>query len=309
MKFTDKLAELWESLQPALSVLAELWNFSIIEIDNRPLTIGKFVVALLVFAVGIFIIRKVSRYLTGKIFKRLIQGQSNVATLQALTYYALLAFLVLFALSIANIPLTVFTVVGGALAIGVGFGSQNILKNFISGIILMFDRPIKVGDMVEINDEFGLVESIGFRATRILSFGNKHLVFPNSNFLETSFTNWTLTDRFVRFNVPVGVAYGSDANKVTELLREAASSHERVLDSEPPSILFYDFGDNALIFLVFFSIRINDLKDRKTIESDLRYKIYDLFNKNDITIAFPQRDVHLDNLSPIEVKISEPKAS
>lgn len=209
----------------------------------------------------------------------------------------------IFALSLANIPLTVFTVLGGALAIGVGFGSQNIVKNFISGIIIMFDRPMKVGDFVEIQGVFGEVQNIGFRATRILSFGNKHLIYPNSAFLENDFINWTLLDRQVRFHVGVGVAYGSDTKKVTELLTEAAQSHSRVLKNPAPRVLFQEFGDNSLVFEVYFSVRIQELADRKYIESEIRYKVDQLFRENNVVIAFPQRDLHIETLKPLEIKV------
>lgn len=290
----------WDAFWQALM---HVWNIQISDVDGRPLTIGKLLIAIFVFVFGVFAVRFVTMITRKRVYARIVKEPSNVATLQTLTYYVLLAFLTLFSLSIANIPLTVFTVLGGALAIGVGFGSQNIVNNFISGIILMFDRPMKVTDFVEIQGTFGQVQKIGFRSTQILSFGNRHLIFPNSNFLQNDFVNWTLLDRLVRFNVSVGVAYGSDVEKVTTLLKEAANEHPRVMKKEEPTVIFRDFGDNSLVFDLYFTIRIQQLADRRLVESELRYNIDRLFRENDVVISFPQRDVHLDNLSPIEVKM------
>ena len=196
-------------------------------------------------------------------------------------------------MKMANIPLTVFTVIGGALAIGFGFGSQNVVNNFISGVILMVERPVKVGDFVDVDGVFGSVDEIGMRSTRIKTFGNKHMIVPNSYFLEKNVLNWTLTDHFVRLPLRVGIAYGSDTEKAKELLLHAAQACKKVLNHKEQKVYFMDFADNSLNFELLVWIHLKDVMDRVEIESELRFKIDHLFREAGIVIAFPQRDVHL----------------
>lgn len=190
---------------------------------------------------------------------------------------------------------------------GIGFGSQNLVNNFLSGLILMFEQPIKVGDFIEVEGLFGEVEKIGARSTRIRAYGNKHIIVPNSSFLEKNVLNWTLADRFARLQVNVGVAYGSPVEKVRELLEKAAREEPKVISSKEPLVLFADFGDNALQFQLLFWIRLDDLNDRRVIESNVRFHIERIFREEGITIAFPQRDVHLDTTRPLQVEIRQEK--
>jgi small-conductance mechanosensitive channel len=193
-----------------------------------------------------------------------------------------------------NIPLTAFAVVGGALALGIGFGSQAIVSNFISGLLLLAERPIRTGDLIEVSGVVGTVDSIGLRSTRIRTADNFHIIVPNSSFLETNVVNWTHEDPDIRLRVIVGVAYGSPTRKVEELLLLVANEHPRCLRHPAPVVNFRDFGDSALSFEVRFWIRYDARTDRTAIQSDVRYRIDELFREHGITIAFPQMDVHLD---------------
>jgi len=204
---------------------------------------------------------------------------------------------------IIRIPLTAFAFVGGALAIGVGFGAQNLINNFISGFILMAERPIRVGDVIDIEGTFATVEDIGPRSTRIRTGDNIHVLVPNSSFLEKNIVNWTLSDKMVRAHITVGVAYGSPVRKVEELLLRSVGEDDKVLKHPKPLVLFKDFGDNALLFHLYFWVSMESLVERLIIESNVRFRIDDLFRESGIVIAFPQRDVHLDSLKPLELKI------
>jgi potassium efflux system protein len=206
-------------------------------------------------------------------------------------------------LRIVNIPLTALAFVGGAVAIGVGFGSQNVVSNFISGVILLAERPIKLGDLVEVGGVYGSVERIGLRSTRIRTGDNIHVIVPNASFLESNVVNWTHTDERVRVSVEVGVAYGSATREVERVIREALAEHPRVEKSPDPVVLFTKFGDNSLEFRALFWIRMRRQLDRPSVESELRFRIDDLFREAGIVIAFPQRDVHLDAASPFEVRL------
>lgn len=290
-------------LKEVLKKIYFLWNFPIITVDQNPITIGTLTVGISLFFVGLFLARKLSRRFVRKGLSRWIDEESSLYSLETFTFYLFVVFFSLFALKIANIPLTIFTVVGGALAIGVGFGSQNLVNNFISGVILMIERPIKVGDTIELDGISGEVQDIGMRCTRILVTSNRHMIVPNSSFLEKNFINWTHQDRLVRGSVKVGVAYGSPVRRVEEIFIECVNKLSSSVSHENSSVFFKDFGDNALNFEVFFWVQIEDLASKIKVESDLRFLIYEALNKENIAIAFPQRDIHLHTEKPIKVNI------
>jgi small-conductance mechanosensitive channel len=225
------------------------------------------------------------------------------AAIEKIAYYLSILFVVLFALRMVNIPLTAFTFLGGAIAIGVGFGAQNLINNFISGFIIMAERPIRIGDLIEMEGSIAMVEEIGARCTRIRTGANVHILVPNSRFLERNIINWTLSDKMVRANVSVGLSQGSPLEEVRRLLIRAASEHEKVIQDPAPFVLFNDFGDNALGFDVYFWVSMERVIERRMIESDIRFRIDALFRDAGIVISFPQRDVHLDTASPLDVRV------
>jgi len=280
-----------------------VWNFAIYSVGDKPLTIGKIITALLIIIIGLKIAESVSRLIASAIKHRSKLDEGVVDAGQKLFFYTFTALFTLYALYLAQVPLTAFTVMGGALALGLGFGSQNILKNFISGIILLLERPMKTHDFLEIDGAIGTVESIGLRSTRIRTPDNVHMVLPNSSFLEKNVINWTLADRLVRLTVQVGVQYGSPVHEVKRLLLEAAAIVPDVLKQPVPEVLFADFGDNALAFELYFWIRIKNIIDRRRVLSALRFAINDSFTSAGIVIAFPQRDVHFDRDAPLQVQV------
>jgi len=214
--------------------------------------------------------------------------------------------IVLIALPIAGIPITIFAVLGGALAIGVGFGAQNLLNNLISGIILIAERPIRIGDIVELEKERGRVEEIGNRCVRIRRYDGVHVLVPNSYFLEQRVVNWTLVSADIRSVVSVGVAYGSPVEKVRDLMQQSAEEHEKVSKDYPVEVFFEEFGDNALTFNLYFWTSVNQPMDIRRVQSDVRFKINALFAEHNIVIAFPQRDIHLDTSKPLEIHLKDP---
>jgi potassium efflux system protein len=212
---------------------------------------------------------------------------------------------VLFAVSSVQIPLTAFAFLGGALAIGAGFGAQNLINNFISGVILLLERPIKLGDIVDIEGVRGRVMRVGLRCSIVRRFDGIDMLIPNSSFLEKNVTNWTLSDPYLRFTVTVGVAYGSPTEKVKALLEQAVREHEKIRKFPEPLVVFEEFGESSLDFTVFFWIAVSREADYRVVASDLRFRIDQLLREAGITIAFPQRDVHLDGMSPLQVEIVE----
>ncbi|RME14770.1 MAG: mechanosensitive ion channel protein [Bdellovibrio sp.] len=297
------LEDMEDKLSDLFSWAPDFWNFQLIQVDGQSITFGTVLTGIILFILGYFICKSISRQFAKKILSRFDIDQALQHTLQTFVFYILLVILTLFVLRLLHVPVTIFTVLGGALAIGVGFGSQNIVNNFISGLIIMIERPVKVGDIIEVGDVSGTVINIGARSTQIKTLDNTHYVIPNSTFLEQNVLNWTLSDDLVRTFVSVGVAYGSDARKVEELLKQAAQEEEKVLNYPEPVVVFSDFGDNALVFKLFFWTKIKDIMSLRALESALRFRINHLFNEAEIVIAFPQRDVHLDTPSPIKVEV------
>jgi potassium efflux system protein len=183
-----------------------------------------------------------------------------------------------------------------AVGLGLGFGLQEIFANFVSGLIILFERPIRVGDTVTVGNISGVVSRIRIRATWITGFDRKELVVPNKEFVTTQLVNWSLSDAISRVEIRVGIAYGSDTEKAIELLQDAADANPDVLRDPAPSVLFRGFGDSSLDFeLRAFS---PDMERRLPIVHALHMAIDRSFRTNGIEIAFPQRDVHLRSLPP-----------
>ena len=279
---------------------AGLWSFEIVAVDGYSVTLGKIITALAIFFAGIILSRRLTRKIQTNLHRHGNMSESAAAIAEKLIHYLLLLVIILFALRIVNIPLTVFAYLGGAVAIGVGFGAQKLLSNFISGFILMAEQPVKVGDLVQMNNQLGRIENIGVRATMVRTFANINILVPNSYFLENNIINWTHNDNHVRCEIRVGVGYGAPTDRVRELLVRAACNHGLVHSSPPPVALLSDFGDSALIFDLFFWMTITADIGRQRIESDVRFHIDALFREAGIVMAFPQRDIHLDISSPLQ---------
>lgn len=283
--------------------LRGIWNYEVWVIDNRPLTVKKIVVALVILIVGVALAKMLVRRLAKRVLYRPQIKATTAATIEKLLLYTAYLLVIVYALRMINIPLAAFAFLGGAVAIGVGFGAQNLINNFISGFIIMGEQPISIGDLIEIDGVLGQVEEIGARCTQIRTSDNIHILVPNSSFLEKNITNWTLSDRIVRAHVTVGVVYGSPVEQVRQLLLQACNQLSGIHKDPEPFVLFHDFGDNALIFEVHFWISVQRIIERRMIESSLRFIIDERFRKANIVIAFPQRDVHLDSVEPLKIKL------
>jgi uncharacterized protein YndB with AHSA1/START domain len=201
---------------------------------------------------------------------------------------------VLIALAIANVNLTGLALISTALALGIGFGMQEIANNFVSGLILLFERPIRAGDFVTVGEVEGFVRSIRIRATEIETLDNQNVLVPNSELVSGRVINWVLRDTFGRLQVRVGVAYGSDIETVRDILQTVAREHGEVITdgrAPAPRALFMGFGDSSLDFEL--RVRIQRIERRFSVVSDLNFAIDAAFRDADITIPFPQRDLHI----------------
>jgi small-conductance mechanosensitive channel len=290
----------WEEIWQAMR---KIWEFEVWVIDDHSVQVQDLVISLIILFAGIFVVKFLIRKVSHRLLKVAQLKESTAKTIEKLMLYVGVLLILLLALRMVNIPLAAFAFLGGAIAIGIGFGAQNLINNFISGFIIMGERPISIGDLVEVEGILGRVEEIGARCTHIRTGENIYILVPNSSFLEKNITNWTLTDRKVRARMNVGVAYGSPVRQVEELLLRATRENQKILQQPEPFVIFADFGDNALLFEVHFWISINRIIERRLIESSLRFSVDDLFREAGITIAFPQRDVHLDTLKPLEVHL------
>ena len=291
-----------------LADLKLFWNFVLTTTPSgQSITLGQALSVIALLLVGYYGSRLVG-FILGRRLAKTDLRPDVVHIFKRVTFFTILILLFITALGLLGIPLTAFAFATGALAIGIGFGAQNIINNFISGWILMAERPIRIDDFIEIDAWQGTVESVGNRSTRIRRTDGVHLLVPNSQLLERTVVNWTLVDQLIRTTVRVGVEYGSPVRRVSELMMEPVTRQAQVRTSPSPSVVFEDFGDNALVFDAHFWCDVTGEKLLREIRSDIRFRICELFEANDIVVAFPQRDVHLDTRSALEIRMlpSEP---
>ena len=216
-------------------------------------------------------------------------------SISTVSNYVGVAIAVLIALDVAGMDFSKLAIVAGALSVGIGFGLQNIVNNFASGLILLFERPIKTGDWIIAGGVEGLVKRISIRSTQIESFDHADIIVPNSELISGSLTNWLHKSWNGRIRMKLGVAFGSDTEKVRDVLLEIARNHKQVILNNPrmhdPKVLFLSFGDNSLNFELRFFVR--NIQNRLDIQSDLNFAIDKAFRENDIEIPFPQQVVYL----------------
>lgn len=297
-------ADLAASINPDASTfdrvmdqIIHIWNMKLFNVGETEIFVHQLVIAILFFIAGVILSKIISRRVGKKVLPRMKVEPGPASAIQTILYYILLIITAVIALQIAQVPLTIFTIFGGALALGIGFGSQNIMNNFISGLILLLERPFQVDDVVTVGTDSGRVLKIGARATHVQRYDGVTLIVPNSQLLENSVANWNLPDRRMRLMIAIGVAYGSDTQLVKKTLEKLLEDHIRVLESPENRVLFVGFGDSSLDFEVHCWISPRSSLDRRQIESDIRFKIDALFREHEITIPFPQRDVHFFNES------------
>jgi potassium-dependent mechanosensitive channel len=270
---------------------------------NRAITLGKLAQLVLILVIGWLLLRWAARR-TKTIVARSGRIPTTTADLAGKWAFGVgLVLLLLYGLNTVRIPLTVFAFLGGALAIGVGFGTQTILKNFISGIIILFERPVKPGDVVEVTGIIGTIREIGIRASVIQHFDGIETLVPNSILLENQLTNWNFSSTVIRHSLVVGVAYGTPTREVSRLLLAVADEHGLVAKEPGPEVRFENFGDNALVFRLLFWLDTNKT-GRDILASDLRFMIDKAFSEAGLVMAFPQRDIHFDPETPLRVELS-----
>jgi small-conductance mechanosensitive channel len=295
---SEKILPLFGSLRE--DIVKALYH-PYINIGDIPIT-PVFLIKTFVF---FFLLRMVSqvtrRLMEERVLVRTSLHPGQQYAFSQIAAYVVFLFGLLIGLQWAGVNMSSLVILGGAVGIGVGFGLQNIANNFVSGIILLMERPIQVGDRVEVGGTNGDVVKIAARATWIRTNDNVVMIIPNSEFINTHVTNWTANDRQVRFPIPVGVSYGSDPEQVRDVLLEAAERHPDVLTAPPPEVIFTGFGDSSLDFELRVWT-ITRVQWPRILRSEIYFMIFKAFKEHGIEIPFPQRDLHVKSVSvPIPV--------
>lgn len=292
-----------QGLKESLSAISLIWNHKLLTIAGVKLSLGNLLVALILLLFATRLSRLMVKLINRRLILPFVEDKASQTTYQTFAFYASLGLFVALSLTIAGIPLTVFTVLGGALAIGVGFGSQNIVNNFISGIIMLVEQPIKVGDIVEVDGITGTVVSVGTRSTKIRNADNKVYIVPNSFFLEKGVMNWTFETQVLRTSIDFGVAYGSDVRLVENACMDILLNTEGIEQQPLPRVQFTNFSDSNLTFQLIFFCDLNKVETLAQIRSDVRFKIDQKFKDLNIEMAFPQRDMNLKVREELKVKV------
>ncbi len=260
-------------------------------VGETKITIGLILTAVAILYGSFLISWAVQTVFMEEVLRRRQVDRGVRMSMARLVHYVLVLVGFMIALSALGFDLKNVTILGGALGIGIGFGLQTVVSNFVCGLILLFERPLKVGDVIELGTQRGRVKKLGLRATVVQTFDQAEVVVPNSDLIANQVTNWTLADRQMRITIPVGVAYGSDIGLVMQTLSEIAADNALVLKDPAPQVLFSALGASSLDFE--FRIWIEDFSDRKKVQSNLLLEIDRRFRELDIEIPFPQNDLHL----------------
>jgi potassium efflux system protein len=299
---------IWSPVLPAFGILEDIsvWTktATVEGVETTlPVTLADLMLALIIGIVTAVAARGLPAFLEFVLLQRISITAGSRYTATTLLRYAVVGVgTVIFFKTLGGSWSQIQWLVA-ALGVGIGFGLQEIVANFISGLIILFERPIRVGDVVTVGDTSGVVSRIQIRATTITNWDRQELLVPNKEFITNRLLNWSLSDPIIRIRIPVGIAYGSDVAKAMILMKEAADEHSNVLADPAPSVTFESFGDNSLgLFLLAF---LPSMENRIRTITELHQAINDKFNAAGIVISFPQRDVHLDTTQPIDIRLHQ----
>lgn len=272
--------------------LEKIMNLSLVSMGESNLTIGLVLTLIISFIVLFVGSEWFRRILVNKVLNRYQIETGTRQSIGTIVKYILILAGIFSILQTSGVDLSAFGILAGAIGVGIGFGLQNVTNNFISGLIILFEQPIKIGDRIEVGDVSGDVVKISARSTTIVTNDNISIIVPNSQFIDSQVINWSHSDRNIRFNFPVGVSYQEDPEKIKKILLEVASANPGVLKTPEPDILFENYGDSSINFnlRVWTSDYINK---PKVLKSQLYYEIFRRFREEEVEIPFPQRDIHL----------------
>ena len=303
---------LWAPILPVFNAMSAvtLWTSTVmvegVATINR-VTLETFIFVVLLVGVTVYAARKLPALVELAMRSRTDVSAGTRYTVSTLLNYIILGAGILVALSRLGLDWSKLQWLVAALGVGIGFGLQEIVANFICGLIILFERPISVGDIITVGDQEGVVTRIRIRATTIRDWDGKELLVPNKEIITGRLLNWSLTDTRLRLTLPVGVAYGSDAALALKILADTVADDTRVLADPAPSIIFSDFGDNSLNMVCRFYI--DNIDNMWPVKTALHLEIYRRFEEAGIVISYPQRDVHLDSEKPLRISIDPAPAA
>lgn len=285
--------DIWDTLQEVLNMGLHVGEGD----ESVHLTLGLMLLLILVLLTTSFLLNWLRILVTRK-----MHGKDKLKSISIFRFIKFLIYVpvVLITLSVAGIDITVLITASAVLFVGLGLALQDLFQDFIGGIFILIDKSLKVGDIVEIDNKVVRVFEVKLRTTRAITRDDKVVIIPNHKFISDLVYNHTQNQDSTRESVNVGVAYGSDIDKVTQILLDCARNHQGILKKPEPFVLFQDFGNSALLFSLIFHLR--DSFTSPILKSEIRYEIVKAFRENQITIPFPQRDVHIYQHSPFQVK-------
>jgi small-conductance mechanosensitive channel len=279
------------------SWISRFLKTTLVTINQTPITPASLIIFTVIILAAIFVTRIFTRLVFDRILKKFNLKDGVRYTLRRLTEYTLHLVGIIIAFQFVGIDLSGLAVIFGLLSVGIGFGLQNVTANFVAGLVLLFERPIKIGDRVTVGDVEGDVEEISMRATRIRTLNNISIIVPNSQFTSSNIVNWSYGDLRVRLDVEVGVSYASDLELVLQSLKEVALENPKVLKDPEPDVLFRDFGDSS--WNMRLRLWIDNPQGHHQIRSDINCAIVRKFREKGIEIPFPQRDLHVRSPLPL----------
>jgi small-conductance mechanosensitive channel len=267
-------------------------NYPLFRLGESVFTLGTLLYLVLTLYLLFFLSEKLRQLIVRKILRRSAISINAKQTIGSVIKYFLLIIGLLVILQSTGLDLSTLGLIAGALGVGIGFGLQNITSNFISGIIILFEKPVKVGDRIEVGKITGNIIRISARATTVVTNDNIAIIIPNSYFINDKVTNWSHNDRNVRFNFPIHVSYKEDPQKIKKLLLEVAMENDGVLKHPKPDVLFENYGESSLEFnLRIWTSKYSD--NPNVLKSELYYSIFMKFKEYNVLIPYPQRDIHL----------------
>jgi small-conductance mechanosensitive channel len=272
--------------------LEKILNQSLFTLGDSKLTVGLILTLVVSFTLLFIVSEWIRKFLIHKILHKRQIELGTKESIGAIVKYLLILAGIFTILQTNGIDLSAFGVLAGAIGVGIGFGLQNITNNFISGMIILFEQPIKVGDRIEVGEVTGDVTRISARSTVVLTNDNISIIVPNSQFIDNPVINWSLNERKIRFNFPVGVAYKENPEIIKKILLEVADANPGVLKTPGSDVLFDSYGESSLNF----TLRVwssEFVGKPRVLRSQLYYEIFKKFAEHDIELPFPQRDIHL----------------
>jgi small-conductance mechanosensitive channel len=294
----ESLKGVWESVIDFLTKVGELFTTNLFDLGNSKITLGTIIYFLVSFIILTFLAKRFRNLLVNKILVKANMEKGARNSIGLITRVMIMFIGSIFIIQSAGIDMSSLSLLAGALGVGIGFGLQNITDNFISGIIILFEKPIKVGDRIVVGDTEGDVINISVRATTILTNENVSIIVPNSEFISSRVINWSHNDRNIRFDIPVGVSYKEDPEEVRKVLMKVAGENTHVLKHPSPHVFFDEFGDSSLNFTLAIWTSTHTDKPRR-LKTELYFAIFEMFKEKGIEIPFPQRDVYIkSNVEP-----------